>query len=466
MRFLTLNKYFPLLLLTSCLLSACAESSTDFVAKPFTLDNGARLIVIPDRRFPLITQMIWFPVGSGDEVAPKTGLAHFLEHLMFQHQTYLAQGGFLSIIEAEGARSNAFTSYDYTAYYERFHPKQIEKMMALEAQRLTTLVLNKQTISKERNVVIEEFHTRLNTNPLSLLQAKMSAALYGKNHPYGRDIIGELADIETLTQQDAYQFYKLHYTPARAIIIIAGDIEPAHAFALAQKHYGTIAHKQKNHRATEAKDFPFVLQRQSEKAIITHQDKRVRQALLLRDYTVTNRHILGARSAAHFEVLAQVLVGSPQAKLNTLFIDQEKIASFVGGGLALSRRGPAEFSIQIWLKQTQALTPSNLKAIYQRLDQTLHDIANQKRTISRQEVEAAKNRLLAQKIYLKDNQYRLANFVGHWLATGHALEAAQSYSSYIQAVHVNDVRQAAATMLSPDRAVSGFLLPKSKSNRR
>ena len=449
---------FPLL--GFLFLSACADSKLDFTAKHWTLDNGAQLIVLPDYRFPIITQMIWYPVGSGDEVSPKTGLAHYLEHLMFQNQNHLAQGGFSSIIEALGGRNNAFTSYDYTAYYQRFHPDQIETVMSLEAERMTELNLSTRAALKERNVIIEEYHTRLNSDPIAALRVKMNAALYGKSHPYGRDIIGALEDIKTLAKQDADAFYKTYYAPARAIIVIAGDIETERAYALAQKHYGALKSAATKQAPLEAKDFPPVLQRQNERALIFHRDERVRQALLMRTYTTANRHLLGPRQTASFEVLAEILVGAASAKLNRLFVDDKKRASFVDGGLHIDRRGPGAFSVELWLAPQQKLNPSNLKAIYLELDEALKNTFNQEQAITQEDLSAAKNRLRASAIYLKDNQFRLANFVGSWLATGHNLESAQKWASYIEAVSLDDVRQAASYMLSGERAVSGFLLPK------
>lgn len=437
-------------------LSTCGDSKKDFIAESFILQNNARLIVLPDRRFPIITQMIWYPVGAGDELSPKTGLAHFLEHLMFQHEPHLALGGFSNFIETLGGRDNAFTSYDYTAYFQRFHPNQIEKVMTLEAERMTRLALSEKSALKERNVIIEEYHSRLNANPIAVLRMKMSRALYGENHPYGRDVIGRLGDIKALTKEDADTFYETFYAPARAIIVIAGDIDPQKALALAQTHYGALKSKQ----VKPAADFPPVLTRQSDKALIFHRDKRVRQAVLLRDYVITNRHILGAKQAASFEVLAEILIGGARAKLNRAFIVDEKIASFVGGGLDIDRRGPGEFSVQIWLAPNQKLTTRNLKKIYDKLDNLLTTFAKGNSKISPEEITSAKNRLLANEIYLKDSQRRLANFVGAWLATGHELEAAQTWASYIEQVSLDDIHQAAQYMLTSERALSGFLLPK------
>lgn len=450
-------------------LSACGEGPAGFIAKKFTLDNGAQLIVLPDNRFPIITQMIWYPVGAGDEVKTKTGLAHFLEHLMFQHQPHLAIGGFSNFIETIGGSDNAFTSYDYTAYYQRFHPAQFEKVMALEAGRMRGLALAEKSALKERGVIIEELNTRLNTNPLSRLRQKMRAALFGSHHPYGRDVIGYLDDIKNLNKTDADQFYKKHYDPARAIIIIAGDIDPELSFALAQKHYGTIDADDKTSaaRGTLTTDFPTILQRQNKNEIIFHRDKRTQQAVLLRDYVVTNRHILGARAAASFEVLAEILIGSSLSRLKRYFVVEEKIASFVGGGLLLDRRGPGKFSIQIWLSPQQKLTQANLKKIYDKLNKILSDIAANKTPPTLKEIATAKNRLLAQAIYLKDSPTQLANYVGSWLITGHDLETALNNSQYIKAVNARDLRAAALYMLSSDRALTGFLLPnlKQKTSR-
>jgi len=163
------------------LVAACSPAKPDFIAQEFDLENGAKLIVLPDHRWPILTHMVWYRVGAGDEAQSKTGLAHFLEHLMFSSQP--STKSFSEKIHDLGGYDNAFTSYDYTAYFQRVHPSHLERVMQLEAKRMAQLTLGEGAARKERKIVIEEYHTRLDSDPLAKLQQKMRQALYGADHP-------------------------------------------------------------------------------------------------------------------------------------------------------------------------------------------------------------------------------------------------------------------------------------------
>src|SRR5438270_10989540 len=191
----------------------------------FTLPNGMQVVVIPDHRTPVVTQMIWYKVGSADETPGKSGLAHFLEHLMFKGTAKHPAGEFSQTVLKIGGNENAFTSTDYTGFYQRVPREQLGKMMEFEADRMTGLILKDENVLPERDVVLEEYNMRVANNPDARLVEQIMAALY-LNHPYGRPVIGWHDEIEKLDREDALAFYKRFYAPNNAILVIAGDVEP------------------------------------------------------------------------------------------------------------------------------------------------------------------------------------------------------------------------------------------------
>src|SRR5438067_6204393 len=206
----------------------------------FTLGNGLQVVVIPDHRTPVVTQMIWYKVGSADETPGKSGLAHFLEHLMFKGTSKHPVGEFSQTVLRIGGNENAFTSTDYTGYYQRVPREQLARMMEFEADRMTGLILKDENVLPERDVVLEEFNMRVANNPEARLTEQMMAALY-LNHPYGRPVIGWRQEIEKLDREDALAFYKRFYAPNNAILVIAGDVEPNDLRPIAERSFGEIA---------------------------------------------------------------------------------------------------------------------------------------------------------------------------------------------------------------------------------
>ena len=205
----------------------------------FTLDNGMQVVVIEDDRAPVVTHMVWFRVGAADETPGKSGIAHFFEHLMFKGTDELAPGEFSAIVEAQGGSDNAFTSWDYTAYFQRVAADRLGLMMQLEADRMRDLILNDEVVATERNVILEERAQRVDSDPGALLREQARAALY-LNHPYGVPIIGWRHEIEQLNLADAEAFYRRFYAPNNAVLVVAGDISPDEVRALAEQHYGSL----------------------------------------------------------------------------------------------------------------------------------------------------------------------------------------------------------------------------------
>ncbi len=205
----------------------------------FTLPNGLQVVVIPDHRTPVVTQMVWYKVGSADETPGKSGLAHFLEHLMFKGTARHPAGEFSQTVLRIGGNENAFTSIDYTGYYQRVPRDQLGKMMEFEADRMTGLILKDENVLPERDVVLEEYNMRVANNPEARLNEQVMAALY-LNHPYGRPVIGWHQEIEKLDREDALAFYRRFYAPNNAILVIAGDVDASEVRPLAERTFGEI----------------------------------------------------------------------------------------------------------------------------------------------------------------------------------------------------------------------------------
>src|SRR5882757_4518649 len=205
----------------------------------FTLPNGLQVVVIPDHRTPVVTQMVWYKVGSADETAGKSGLAHFLEHLMFKGTSKHPVGEFSQTVLRIGGNENAFTSVDYTGYFQRVPREQLASMMEFEADRMTGLILKDENVLPERDVVLEEFNMRVANNPDARLTEQIMAALY-LNHPYGRPVIGWHQEIEKLDREDALAFYRRFYAPNNAILVIAGDVDAKEIRPMVEKFYADI----------------------------------------------------------------------------------------------------------------------------------------------------------------------------------------------------------------------------------
>ncbi|MFN7052283.1 MAG: M16 family metallopeptidase, partial [Gemmobacter sp.] len=212
-----------------------AETVTDF-----TLDNGLQVVVIEDHRAPVAVQMLWYRTGAADEAPGQSGIAHFFEHLMFKATDDLAAGEFSQIVAAQGGEDNAFTSWDYTAYFQRVAADRLDLMMQIEADRMRDLILTDDVVATERNVILEERNQRTDSDPGSLFSEQLRAAQY-LNHPYAIPIIGWRHEIEGLDRAEAEAFYRTYYAPNNAVLVVAGDVTPDAVRAMAEKHYGPIA---------------------------------------------------------------------------------------------------------------------------------------------------------------------------------------------------------------------------------
>ncbi|MCW6510497.1 M16 family metallopeptidase [Lichenifustis flavocetrariae] len=409
------------------------------------LDNGLEVVVIPDHRAPVVTHMVWYRNGSADDPAGKSGIAHFLEHLMFKGTTKHPQGQFSDIVAELGGQENAFTSNDYTAYFQRVSKEHLGTLMAFEADRMTNLVLSDDVVVPERDVVLEERRMRTDTDPSAQLQEAVQAALF-THHPYGTPIIGWNHEIEGLDRTDALNYYRRFYTPENAILIVAGDVTYPEVEELARKTYGEIP-------ASGAAPVRVRTREPESRAhrLVTLADPKVEQPSVQRLYVVPSYASGKAGEGAALEVLAHHLGGGSTSLLYKTLVLDRGIAVAAGAyymGTALD-----DTRFYVWAVPAPDVT---LEALDKAIDDVLDVLAT--KDVAVDDLERAKTRLIADAVYAQDSQASLARWYGASLATGLTVADIARWPEDIEAVTAAAVRQAAAHWLTKRRCVTGFLM--------
>src|SRR5215813_13382078 len=337
MRFLTIAAV-AVVAATASATSTWAGSEIGHDVSHFRLANGLELVVVPDHRTPVVTHMIWYKVGSADETAGKSGLAHFLEHLMFKGTAKHPAGQFSKTVSTVGGQENAFTSTDYTGYFQRTSREHLPTLMELEADRMTGLTLSDDLVRPELQVVLEEQNMRVANNPGARLGEQVVAALY-LNHPYSRPVIGWRHEIEKLTREDALDFYRRFYTPNNAIVVVAGDVTAEGVKALAEKTYGKVEPRAAIGPRVRPQEPVQDAVRQ-----VTLADPRVAQPSLQRSYLAPSYATAKAAEAEAIDVLAQILGNGSTSRLYRVLVVEKDLATsagawYQGSALDLSRLG-------------------------------------------------------------------------------------------------------------------------------
>ncbi|HEY0852344.1 MAG TPA: pitrilysin family protein [Bradyrhizobium sp.] len=438
--------------------SAMAQSS----GKPqppasFTLQNGMQVVVIPDHRTPVVTQMIWYKVGSADETPGKSGLAHFLEHLMFKGTAKHPAGEFSKTVLQVGGNENAFTSTDYTGYYQRVPRDQLARMIEFEADRMTGLILQDENVLPERDVVLEEFNMRVANNPDARLTEQIMAALY-LNHPYGRPVIGWRQEIEKLDREDALAFYKRFYAPNNAILIIAGDVEANEVRPLVEKSYGPIPAQPSISARRVRPQEPVPAAPRT----VTLSDPRVEQTNIRRYYLVPSSTTAAAGESAALDVLAQLMGNGANSYLYRALVIDKPLAISAGAGYSGTSLDPTQFQISV-----SPRPGVEFSQVEQAIDAVIADLAqNPPRA---EDLERVKTQLIAEAVYAQDNQATMARWYGGALTSGLSIEDIRSWPDRIRAVTGEQVRDAAQKWLDKKRSVTGYLIkdhaPKREEKR-
>jgi zinc protease len=411
----------------------------------FTLKNGLEVVVIPDRRTPVVTHMVWYKVGAADEEPGKSGLAHFLEHLMFKGTAKNPAGRFSQVVSTIGGQENAFTSSDYTGYYQRVSRDHLKEMMEFEADRMTGLVLTDDVVKPELNVVLEEQNQRVANSPGAKLGEEVQAALY-LNHPYGRPVIGWRHEIEKLTRDDALAFYKKFYTPNNAILVVAGDVTVDEVKKLAEETYGKVP---------RVSELPPRLRPQEpeQRAVrtVTLADPRVAQPSLQRSYLVPSVATAKPGEAEALDVLSHILGSGTNSRLYTALVMQKQLATSAGAWYQSASLDDSRFGVSGTPRPNVSLAQLD-----EAIDGVIAEFAD--KGITADELERAKSRLVADTIYAQDNQATLARWFGGGLTTGSTVQDILAWPDRLKAVTADQVRDAARKWLDKRRSVTGFLV--------
>ena len=438
-----------LIALTAALLTLVAGIGTGRASgieiSHFVLANGLEVVVIPDHRAPVVTHMLWYKVGSADETPGKSGLAHFLEHLMFKGTAKNPAGRFSQVVATVGGQENAFTSSDYTGFFQRVPREQLPTMMGFEADRMTGLVLTDDVVRPELNVVLEEQNMRVANNPGTRLGEQMEAALY-LNHPYGRPVIGWRHEIEQLTREDALDFYRRFYTPNNAILVVAGDATPDWVRTLAQDTYGRVP------RVAEIKPRMRPQEPVPEAArTVTLSDPRVTQPSVSRYYLVPSSTSARPGESEALEVLAHILGRGSNSRLYHTLVFSKGIAINAGA----SYDGTAVDATHLSVYATPKPSVS-LQQLEEAVDGVLAEVIEN--GVTSEELTRSQNRMIADAIYANDSQRMMAQWYGAALATGASVDDVRAWPERIRAVDEASVREAARRWLDKRRSVTGYLV--------
>jgi zinc protease len=422
-----------------------ASADRGFNAETFTLKNGLQVVVFPNHRAPIINHMIWYRVGSADEAKGKSGIAHFLEHLMFKGTPTIAPREFAKIIARNGGRDNAFTSYDYTAYWQTIASDRLEMVMRMEADRMVNLVLTDELVNPERAVVLEERSMRTDNNPSAKLNEATLQALFGLKG-YGIPVIGYEQEIQKLNRQDALAFYKSHYAPNNAILLVAGDVEPAKVRELAEKYFGPLAAAKVPPRTRIYAD------KIAGPARVERRDVQVKQPQWSRDYLAPSYKAGDTRLALPLQILSEIMGGNQTSRLYRSLIEQQKLAVEVDAGYSPASLGQTSFEFSV--TPGASATKADVEKAVDKEIALLLD-----KGVTQEEVERAQARLLAANIYARDALGTGPRLYGAQLAIGRTLEEIDRWPEDLQKVTAAQVNQAARAVLKADRSVTSLLLP-------
>jgi zinc protease len=419
----------------------------------FTLPNGLKVVVIPDHRTPVVTQMIWYKVGSADETPGKSGLAHFLEHLMFKGTSKHPVGEFSQTVLRIGGNENAFTATDYTGYFQRVPRDQLGTMMEFEADRMTGLILKDENVLPERDVVLEEYNMRVANNPEARLTEQIMAALY-LNHPYGRPVIGWHHEIEKLNREDALAFYRRFYAPNNATLVIAGDVDAAEVRPMAERTFGAVAPQPAIAAQRIRPQEPAPIAPRT----VTFADPRVEQPKMTRYYLVPSATTAAPGESAALDVLGQLMGNGSNSYLYRALVVDQPLAVSAGAGYQGTALDDTQFMISVSPKPGIGFAQ-----IEQAVDRVIANVAQN--PVPAEDLERVKTQLIAEAIYAQDNQATLARWYGAALTTGLDIDDIRSWPDRVRAVTAEQVRAAAQKWLDKKRSVTGYLIKDTTPKR-
>tara|TARA_B100000282_G_scaffold137335_1_gene98506 strand:- start:2863 stop:4299 length:1437 start_codon:yes stop_codon:yes gene_type:complete len=436
-----------------------SESAKDkvFNAQEFMLDNGMQVVVIPNHRAPVVTHMVWYKTGAAMEPAGKSGIAHYLEHLMFKGSDVigaeaLAPGEFSKTIRRLGGNDNAFTSQDYTAYFQSVPVSALEQVMRMEAGRMRGMNPPLEDVKSELSVIFEERRMRTDNDPQARFYEQLRAHSY-INHPYGTPIIGWMHEVAGLSWEDAKSYYQKWYAPNNAILVVSGDVSPAEVLSKAIDIYGKIP-------AQDLDERQYLTSPPAEsQARLIMKDKAVRESALYIMFRVPSAH-QDKHKALALDVFRELMAGGPSAQLYRSIVSDQKLAS--SAGLSYDSTSWSDADITIYATPLPGVEIEVLeKALLDELRAVVED------GVEADDVENAITRLQEQAIYARDSLSGPAMIIGRALASGMSLNDVEYWPHDIQNVTATGIQNVVKEYLDPDTPheqppVTGILMPADK----
>lgn len=418
-----------------------------FHPEAFTLANGLQVVVIPNHESPAVTQMVWYKCGRADEQPGRSGIAHFLEHLMFKGTKATPPGEFDRLVASNGGRQNAFTNEDYTAFFQTVAKDRLALVMRLEADRMINLTLSDDQVTPERRVILEERRMRIDNDPQALLDEQMRATLF-LNAPYRIPTIGWEHEMAGLTREDALAWYGTWYAPNNAILIVAGDVTAAEVRPLAEKYYGPIAARQIPPRL-RPREPPH-----QAGARLEMTSEQVHAPTWMRLYLAPSYSM--GEGAYALQVLEAILSRGATGRLYRKLVVEAKVAAEAGASYRPDALGESEFSLSFRPRPGVPLAEAEA-AMRVEIERLVAE------GVTAEEVERAKRRMIASTVYALDGLSAGASIFGAALATGRTVADVEAWPERIGAVTAEEVNRAARALFDPRNAVTGVLLPKAAS---
>ncbi|MEM6384863.1 MAG: pitrilysin family protein [Pseudomonadota bacterium] len=411
----------------------------------FELDNGMEVVVIENRRAPVVVHMVWYRVGAADEAPGVSGIAHFLEHLMFKATDELESGEFSEVVNRNGGSDNAFTAQDYTGYFQRIASDRLELVMSMEASRMDGLALVPGDIGPERDVILEERNQRVENDPGALISEQLRAAQY-LNHGYAVPIIGWKHEMEELDLEDAMDFYLQHYGPNNAILVVAGDTDAEEVRALAEKYYGVIPANPNIVPRDRPAEPPQLAERRLE-----YSDPRIGNDYVIRTYLAPERDAGAQEQAAALTMLAEVLGGSQTTSVLAQKLQfEEQKSVYVAAWYSGMSLDDTTFGIA-----NVPVPGTSLDDAEAALDQAIAEFLEE--GIDLEKLARIRTQIRASEIYALDDAGGLARRYGAGLTSGLTIEDIEAWPDILQAVTEDDILDAARLVFDRRKAVTGHV---------
>src|SRR5437867_6526386 len=429
----------PLLLIVALLVPSGARGENRVVAA--TLDNGLRVLLLEDARSPIVSFQVWYRVGSRNELRGATGIAHFLEHLMFKGTPSHGPKQFARLVEQNGGQDNAFTSQDVTSYYVNIAAEKIDLVIELEADRMRNLLLDAKEINSEREVVIEERRTRTEDDPGGFLGEEVSSIAF-KNHPYGAPIIGWVEDITRITPEEIRAFYKTYYVPNNALLVAVGDFKASEVLAKIRARFGRIAKG-----GTPPPVLAVEPAQNGERRVTV--GKQAQLPIVYLGYHVPNHR---SPDAWALEMLSTIISEGRASRLYKRLVHERQIALEAGGDYNYFSVDPNLF--WFWATPMPGQTPESMeKALLAEMETLKNE------PVTDEELQRAKNQVEAAFVFQEDSVHRRAALLARFELIGGYTEK-DRFVERLRSVTAADVQRVARTYFADDKKNIGVLLPR------